>query len=188
MARTFLKAVLKDGTSVVSEFAKLTKVQRYARQVFAGQKTFNVWEVQSETHPASGEKAPQRTRRMIGGASIVEISEVEPTTDAHGYMVNNFRTKVRGASGERGRWKVPATSEPIVVQGITLSQGVEYPLHRDNGSWRDYIVAKASQGEGDPEVRFYVDEVPRGVTVTSNGSDADDDFDDGFGRDDDDED
>lgn len=170
MSRVFLKATLKDGSSVVSEFTKLTKVQRYAQQVLSGAKTFNVWEIQSPTHPESGEAAPVRTRRILAGHNIVEIVEVEPTIEAHGYSPGAFVAKARGASGSRGRWTVPETAQPIIADGNMLSKGTEYPLHRDRSSWRDYIIVKESV-DGSPQVRFYIDQVSQ-FSATSIGNEA----------------
>lgn len=190
----FLKAKLEDGTEVVSEFTKLTKVQKYINQVFKGEKSFNAWKVAGDTHPDSGEPNRQRQRTLISGRTIVSVEPVVPTTQDHDYQPENFTPALLPSRGPRGFWRIP-TQGVVRAGGITAVPGTQYPKHRNPRSLRDYIILRA-ESEGADEVRFYLDEydpnrVDRqrnagAITTGASAREASESDDDGLWDDDDD--
>lgn len=154
----FLRATLADGSQVVSEFSKLGHPQRYASQVFGRQKPFNAWRIKGDTHPHNGERILLRERVMVNGDHIRQIEEVEPTVEDHGLDPANFQPVTVMQKGPRGLFTVPdpAPQDDLVV-------GAKYPVHRDVNNFRDYVLVRAAQpaedgeGEGEPEVRYYID-------------------------------
>jgi hypothetical protein len=158
----FLRAQLKDGTQVVSEFSKLARVQRYIVSVFTGTKPFNAWKVTGEAHPVSGEEVRYRERRMYNGDAILFVEQVEPTTEDHGYDPSNFQPVATMQKGGRGTYTVPEGDlRPEELSEV--ESGTQFPLHRDANSFRDYIILQAADPEADEadeagsERRFYTD-------------------------------
>lgn len=134
----FLRALLKDGTQVVSEFSKLGRVERYVVAVFLGHKPFNAWKVQGHAHPVSGEQVLLRQRLMLNGKNIISIEQVESMVgDAHGYNPDNFREVTVMQKGKNGLYKVPETGGP---EGVPV--GTEFPIHRDEHSLRRYVILR----------------------------------------------
>jgi hypothetical protein len=159
----YLKATLKDGSTVTAAFDKLANVGKYVAQVFNGQKPFNVWSKTGDTLP-SGEPGVLRTREMISGDFIARIVE----TNEGGTPIAVI------PRGERGRWTVPQNSAiPELVAGTV------YPKHRSQRSGRDYVIVKAADNESSPrtgEVRFYIGDLGL-TTLTPEPQDADEDTD-----------
>jgi hypothetical protein len=139
----FLKAKLQDGSEVVSEFAKLGRVERYVTQVFQGYKPFNAWRVVGNTHPVSGEEVKTRTRVMLNGKSILSITQVEPTVEDHGYDPASFKLMEAPTKGEHGSYTVPEEGGPEGVE-----PGVVFPVHRDD-SFRKYVILRVANPEAE---------------------------------------
>jgi hypothetical protein len=158
----YLKATLKDGTTVTAAFDKLVNVGKYVAQVFNGQKPFNVWSKTGDTLP-SGEPGILRTREMIAGDFIARIVE----TNEGGTPIAVI------PRGERGRWTVPDNSAiPELVPGTV------YPKHRNTRTLRDYVIVKAANDDATPrtgEVRFYIGDLGL-TTLTPEPRDSDEDI------------
>jgi hypothetical protein len=167
----YLKATLHDGTVVVSEFSRLRNVQRYATQVFAGIKPFNVWTVVSTTHPASGEPVLFRTQELVNGRDIERIERVKPiTTDSTAVSLDpsNFVACPVMQRGERGVYMLPA--DQAEHDGIVA--GVEYPVHRDPSTMADYIITGMLSGE---PVRYNLNSMTPQAVEQSYHEDEDED-------------
>lgn len=147
---TFLKAKLRNGTEVVSEFQKVKGVGGYAMQVMGGQKPFNVWRAVESAHP-SGQVVSQRTRHIIAGRDIVDIVEVRPNSEDHNFDPANFTEVTYVQKGPGGRWTCPDTAP----EGTTLVPGVTYPVLIDGQSARRYVIQATDVG--DVPVKYYID-------------------------------
>jgi hypothetical protein len=156
---TFLKAVLEDGTEVVSEFAKLEgSGQRYIGQVFAGQKPFNAWRVVGSVHPITGEPALVRSRVMLNGSQITRVTQVKPVAgreEDHGYAPDAFEPVTEVQSGEFGTWVCPSEGAP---EGAVV--GASYPVHRDPASMERfvYLTYATDRETHEGEVRYLLDQ------------------------------
>jgi hypothetical protein len=148
----FLRAKLKDGQVLVSEFSQLARVERYAIQVYNGTKPFNAWKVVSTDHPVSGERQLHRERMLVNGAEIVSLQQVEPTTEDHGYEPDHFQPVAVAQRGPRGVYRVPEEDAPEEVTAAGGTPGMEFPKHRDEMSFRDFIFLNAQEG-----TRFFLD-------------------------------
>ena len=178
----FLMATLADGRRVVSEFTELSKVQKYALDVFSGRSTFNAWRVVGTVHPASGERVLMRERELIDGRHIVSLQQVEPKpglTMPHEYEPSRFQPVVLMKEGEYGLWRVP-TGTTAESEGVVAMPDVDYPQHRDARSLRDFVILRAAnEAEDISEVRYYTDGQPAPTTVGAV-EDEDDSWDSDF--------
>ena len=156
----FLKATLMDGTEVISEFRNLEKVGKYIADVFSNRKPFNVWRTVSEDHPSgSGEACVVRTRMSIRPSQVRQITEVTRRTGAlaappTSYEPQDFVDVQIIPKGERGLWRAPLENTP---EGLVA--GLQYPVHRDQTNFRDYVVVRTAtiREEGiTPEQKYYI--------------------------------
>ena len=149
----FVRALMTDGTQVVSSFEKLQGIRKLSADVLGNRKAFPVWRVVGTTHPVSGEPCLTRTRQFVSGRMIAHMEVVEPTTENHEYDPTNFAAVVEVQRGDAGRMLF--TEDMDAVEGITV--GVEYPLHRDPDG-RRFVVVTSNSAEGEEDVRHYIDE------------------------------
>lgn len=170
----FLMATLVTGRRVVSEFAKLAKVQKYVNDVFSGAESFNAWKIVARVHPTSGEETLIREREMISGKQIVSIQQVVSLVENHGYLPDKFAPARLTKEGEKGLWRAPHATTILETDGVVVMPGVDYPLHRDPHSLRDFVILRAgNEAEEIEEVRYFID--GRGVGgETHVGSGLDD--------------
>lgn len=137
----FLRITMKDGETFVSEFTKLANAQRYAIQVFAGIKPFNVWKVVGNQHPASGEHVLVRQRVMLNGRDIASIEHVErvATQETNSLEPNDFAPVAESQSGPGGSWVAPAVNTPEHAVA-----GVRYPVHIHPQTLVPYVILRAA--------------------------------------------
>lgn len=126
--KTYIKATLVDGTTVVSEFSKMGTGFGYMHQVAAG-RPFNAWRTVAGAHPASGEVLNIRELVVIPSARIVSLN----VCNADGSMV------VTVPRGECGRYRFPTENVP---EGGAA--GIDYPIRRDPVTLRRYVVLDAA--------------------------------------------
>lgn len=186
----FLRARLTSGQVVVSQYEKLENVEKYVNQVFLGQKPFNVWLPTGDRHPQSGEKVSFRKRKMYPGRVIDEIEEVQPVAGretTHNFEPSNFEAVITMGRGARGIFTVPSETErgpglygaegnllyTEQMRSLGLQPGTRYPVHRDQGTFRDYIVVRAGEN-GAEDLRYYLDGHGAPQPVTVQGGDDDD--------------
>lgn len=189
----FLRAKLIDGTQVISEFTKLGRTERYVNQVFTGQKPFNAWRIVGRAHPVSGEAVVLRTRLMLNGSQVVAVEQVVPTIEDHNYDPANFKSAETVQKGSQGIYTVPEQDVPEPLAGV--APGTQYPIHRDDGSFRKFIVTRVANPEAEAgsaesiDQRFYLDGQGERAPATAYASrDTEDDGDDWEDDDDGDED
>ena len=163
---TILEATLKSGEVVHSEFDRLTKVGKYATDVFTGKKPFNAWRILERVHPHSGEKCLIRERLMINGTEIRSLRQVKMGP------AGNYEPVPTVQSGERGVWTAPSNPDDAVVDAV---MGEQYPVHRDMTDLRDYVILRAGNEEGQDEVRYYLDGEGDAGVRSQTGSSWDDD-------------
>ena len=169
----FVRATLTNGTSVISEFGRLTGIRKLSADVLGGRKAFPVWTVVGDVHPANGQPCTVRTRSFISGAQVLSMEAVVPTTTDHGYSPENFTPEQRIAEGPAGLFRF--TPEMDLPEGAVAN--IDYPTARDPESGRRFIVI--SEGVThfiDPE-RQDLGPVP-GMGDENDGFDPDEDWDD----------
>lgn len=155
MARqTFLRITTRTGEKYVSEFTKLVNVQRYASQVFIGQKPFNVWRVVGDVHPQSGERVLVRQRVMLNGRDVLEVEHVQrkPDVDANTMDAADFEPVAEIQSGQGGLWTAPEQNTPEHAVA-----GVRYPVHINPQTLRPYVILQAEREEpAVEEIRYEI--------------------------------
>jgi hypothetical protein len=155
MAMKYLMATLLSGEKVVSGFDNLGGTgQGYATQVFACVKPFNAWRKVGNVHPQSGETVNIRTRVMYSGAQIASVQQVKPKAgfeDGHEYVADNFEPVAEIQHGQYGVYLGTGQEQPTA--GVL---GAEYPVHRDEASFRRFVILKVGTPT-EPEARFYLD-------------------------------
>jgi hypothetical protein len=149
-----LQATLVNGSVVIGEFARLVRVHRYLALVFSGQKTFNVWRIQSTTHPVTGEPFLTRTCEMLPGAQIASVREVQRKSTAapDSFAPADFEPVASEQTNALGFFTVP--DEGISGEDYSLVTGARYPIHRDPTSLRRFVYARYD--ERNPQ-RHYLD-------------------------------
>jgi hypothetical protein len=182
MPMKFLMATLVSGLKVVSGFDNLGgSGQGYATQVFAQVKPFNAWRKIGSVHPHSGETVNIRSREMLSGAQIVKIQQVKPKAGfegSHEYEPENFEPVAEIQHGRYGVFVVDASApfgEAAIASGAVA--GAEYPIHREDSTFRRYVILKVATAET-PEVRFWIDDAPSTESGSGVGAGIDDDDDD----------
>lgn len=181
-ARTYVQATLKNGTVVVSAFTKLAGVENYGRDVFAGRKPFNAWEIVGTTHPASGEAVLVRRRRIYNGSEIASLEEVRSVVgEDHGLDPANFEPVLHVQRGRHG--SLHRFTEGNAPEGAVT--GLDYPVHTDPArahGFQKYVILRVAQpavGDepGSPEQRFYLERPvsPAPFVEVQGPADADDD-------------
>lgn len=151
----FLRVTLDDGRQYVGEFSKLGNVQRYATQVMAGVKPFNVWQVVARVHPASGEPCLMRTRVMLSGRRVQSVEMVQPVAEAPAGTTDplDFEPVVEVQHGEYGLWTAPTEGE--LVEGA--EPGMKYPVHVEPTDLQRYVVLRAADdAQAVGERRYYL--------------------------------
>lgn len=149
----YLMATLTNGETVISEFSKLSNVQRYIAQVFAGTKPFNVWIPVGTEHPQSGEPCLVRRREMISGSMIARVQEVEPVGEDHGHDPANFNPITLPQSGEYGSWTCPDNED--TPEGAVA--GARYPVHRDPNTLRRFVFIRFDAENPENTRRHWLD-------------------------------
>lgn len=136
-------ATLKDGTTVESEFEKLTGIRKLSADVFAGRKAFPVWRTVAD-HLPSGEPCLLRTREFINGSEIVGLVVVDENGEPEVHVMG-------------GRYGVFTVTEEFAAEN-GLEVGAKYPIHRDE-EFRRYIYTAWSENEVE-RVKAYLDPEP----------------------------
>ena len=144
-----------DGTTVVSEFDRLTGIRQMSADVMSGRKALSIWETVGTVHPASGEPNLQRTRRFVSGRQVVAMEVVKikaGLTADHGYEPDNFESVIRTASGPAGLYQFSA-DEDLPDGAVT---GVDYPTYRDPETGRRMVTLTAASDDREA-VAVFVD-------------------------------
>lgn len=163
----FVKITTPAG-DFVSEFKKLRRLGKYASDIFAGRKAFNVWRTTATVHP-SGETVLFRTRTLIPASQITALAEVEPlATRAEGSLdAAHFQPAARMQRGQFGTWLAPDG-----VAGAT--PGERYPIHREPDTLRRYVnLAVPPNG---PATTYFLDATAQPAPAQES-SDEDEDED-----------
>lgn len=172
----YMLIALKSGEKFVSEFTKLRSPQKYAQQVFSGQKVMNVWRVEALTHPASGERVLIRSRKIVPGEAIAYIEQVTPKpglneVHEHEYKVENFEPYLVIQRG-KGGMHVFLDNEDLPDGAVP---GIEYPVHLDERR-KKYVIVTAADAENNvAEVRFEITARVSSQWVPAGTDDDDDD-------------
>jgi len=149
----YVRALMVDGTQVVSSFERLQGIRKLSADVLGNRKAFPVWRVVGTTHPVSGEPCLTRTRQFVSGRQIAHMEVVTPTNENHEYDPENFEPVVEVQRGDAGRMFFTEDMDP--VDGVTV--GVEYPLHRAPDG-RRFVIVTSNSGDGEEDVLHYIDD------------------------------
>lgn len=185
----YAKVTMHDGSAVIAPFEKLTGIRRLASDVMAGRKAFPVWRPMGTRHPQTGQEGVVvRSRAFINGRDIATMEEVRPIAgreDDHGFEPSAFESVAMVQSGPAGMWRgdraaltsrfyAAATANDADTLGL-VQDDVEYPIMREAGTQRRYIVLFAD-GSGN-ERRAWLDASPEAVRSLSIVDDEDRDDD-----------
>lgn len=166
-------ARLVNGTEQVGEFKKVTRFGRFALAVANGSQRFNIWKEQSETLP-NGEVVRKRSREILLPTSILSLTEINDQGEPVFHVDR----------GQYGTYTVPSPRPEGIPE--TVLDGVEYPQHRDEVSFRNFIYTRFPSGEGDEGEKWYVDGRGELAQVNSWNEPVDDEDNDILDDDDDD--
>jgi hypothetical protein len=177
----YVRATLVSGEQLVSQFEKVAKFGRFARDVFHGRVPFNVWTPVGDTHPASGERVLYRGRRIVNPRHIVSLDRVRPVAGAPEGTLDptHFELEPEMQRGRFGAWTCPDTVPAHAPEGLVA--GASYPVHRDTTGYGErYVVARAAQmvngAVDEQEVRFFIDRSAEDPLAPVTSATADTDF------------